>query len=100
MTTLRSSTRVEELVRQIALLNQDELTQLCDWFMKRDSAPQLHGDSATKASIDPLNVLREEFDRELDVLQLAGASETLLKVFASTPAEIAEAMNAGARRKL
>jgi prevent-host-death family protein len=48
---------------------------------------------------DPLTALRAEFDRELAVLQQPGASEKLRKLFASTPAEIANAVNAARQRK-
>ncbi len=51
------------------------------------------------AAHDPLAALRAEFDRELAVLQQPGASEKLRKLFASTPAEIADAANAARRRK-
>jgi len=40
-----------------------------------------------------LDELRAQFDRQLAVLQLPDASEKLLKVFYSTPAEIAAAAN-------
>jgi prevent-host-death family protein len=51
------------------------------------------------AARDPLAALRAEFDRELAVLQQPGASEKLRKIFASTPAEIADAANAARQRK-
>lgn len=95
-------TRVEQLERQIGRLNPDEFMQLRDWLMEQDSAESVSSiqrDSATQPAVDPLNALRAEFDRELAVLQLPGASEKLRNVFASTPAEIADAANAAGQRK-
>ena len=43
---------------------------------------------------DPLQRLRQEFDRELAVLRTAGAADRLRDVFAATPEEIAAAANA------
>lgn len=51
------------------------------------------------AAHDPLAALRAEFDQELAVLQQPGASKKLRKIFASTPAQIAEAANAARKRK-
>lgn len=48
---------------------------------------------------DPLTALRAEFDRELAVLRAPGAGSALRKAFASTPAEVAKAANAAARRR-
>lgn len=48
---------------------------------------------------DPLAVLRAEFDRELAVLRAPKASRRLRKLFASSPAELAKAANASARRR-
>jgi len=48
---------------------------------------------------DPLVALREEFDRKLAVLRQPGAGEKLREIFNATPAEIARAANAAARRK-
>lgn len=43
---------------------------------------------------DPLQRLREEFDRELAVLRVAGADDRLREVFAASPQDIADAANA------
>jgi prevent-host-death family protein len=43
---------------------------------------------------DPLQRLREEFDRELTVLRADGAGETLREIFAASPQDIADAANA------
>jgi prevent-host-death family protein len=51
------------------------------------------------AARDPLAVLRNEFDRELAALRQPNAPKKLRNVFASTPAGIAKAANAGASRK-
>jgi hypothetical protein len=51
------------------------------------------------AARDPLTALRAEFDRELAALRRPDAPKKLRKVFASTPAGIAKAANAGAGRK-
>jgi DNA mismatch endonuclease, patch repair protein len=50
------------------------------------------------ATHDPMAALREEFDRELAVLRQPDAAQKLQKAFDSTPAEIAKAANAYARR--
>ncbi|PYQ27597.1 MAG: hypothetical protein DMF56_19655 [Acidobacteria bacterium] len=47
---------------------------------------------------DPLNALREEFDRELAALRNADAPRKLRRAFGSTPAAIAKAANAAGRR--
>jgi prevent-host-death family protein len=47
---------------------------------------------------DPLRRLREEFDRELAVLQAPGAEEKLREIFDATPEEIARAANAAVSR--
>jgi len=57
---------------------------------------KLKKDAATR---DPLIALRAEFDRELAVLRDAQAAKKLKKVFASSPADIAKAANAGTHRK-
>ena len=57
---------------------------------------KLNRDAAAR---DPLATLRAEFDRELSVLEQAGAAKALRRVFASSPAEIAKAANAVRRRK-
>lgn len=51
------------------------------------------------ASGHALASLRAEFDRELSVLNEAGASKRLRRVFASTPAQLAKAANAAASRR-
>ncbi|HSY47493.1 MAG TPA: type II toxin-antitoxin system prevent-host-death family antitoxin [Thermoanaerobaculia bacterium] len=51
------------------------------------------------AARDPLTVLRDEFDREFAALRQPDAPKKLRKVFASTPAAMARAANAGAGRK-
>jgi prevent-host-death family protein len=43
---------------------------------------------------DPLQRLREEFDRELATLRAAGAGDCMREVFAASPQDIAEAANA------
>jgi prevent-host-death family protein len=48
---------------------------------------------------DPLAKLRAEWDKELAVLQEPGAGDRLRRIFAMSPAEIAKAANAAARRK-
>ena len=81
-------TRVEQLEQQIVQLDPHEIADLRDWLLehsRRSDTPQVSGS---------LDALRAEFDRELAVLQLPGASEKLLKAFASTPTAIAEAANA------
>jgi prevent-host-death family protein len=45
---------------------------------------------------DPLRRLREDFDRELAVLQAPGAEEKLREIFDATPEEMADAANAAA----
>ena len=45
---------------------------------------------------DPLRRLREEFERELAVLQAPGAAEKLREIFDATPEEMADAANAAA----
>jgi len=42
---------------------------------------------------DPLRRLREEFERELAVLNAPGAAEKLLEAFAASPQELADAAN-------
>jgi len=81
-------TRVEQLEQQIVRLDPHEIVQLRDWLLEHSSR------SDCPPMSDPLDALRGEFDRELAILQSPGASEKLLKVIASTPAEIAEAANA------
>jgi hypothetical protein len=66
--------------------------QLRDWLLEHSDGSKRQ--CGTDAVRDPLTVLRAEFDRELAVLQLPGASEKLRNVFASAQAEIAEAANA------
>ena len=51
------------------------------------------------AGNDPLATLRAEFDKELAVLRDSRASSRLRKVFASTPAQLANAANAAASRR-
>jgi len=46
---------------------------------------------------DPLRRLREDFDRELAVLHMAGAEDRLREAFGATPEEMAEAANAALR---
>jgi prevent-host-death family protein len=48
---------------------------------------------------DPLATLRAEFDRELAVLRDSRAVSKLHKAFASTPARLAKAANAGTSRR-
>jgi prevent-host-death family protein len=43
---------------------------------------------------DPLQRLREQFERELAILQAAGAGDRLREVFAAGPQDIADAANA------
>ena len=45
------------------------------------------------SAADPLRRLRLEFNRELAVLQSAGAADRLREVFASDPRDIADAAN-------
>lgn len=61
-----------------------------------DRYAKLKNDAAAN---DPLSTLRAEFDRELAMLGHAGSSSRLRQVFASTPAQLAKAANAEARRK-
>jgi hypothetical protein len=91
-------TRVEQLEQQIGQLNPEEFIQLRDWLLEHPSGSDRQLDLGSATAFDPLSALRAEFDRELAVLQQPGASETLRKVFASTPAEIAEAANAARKR--
>src|SRR5436305_13489999 len=48
---------------------------------------------------DPMQRLREEWDRKLAVLNEPGSRERMLKLFNSTPQEIADAANAAADSK-
>lgn len=43
---------------------------------------------------DPLRRLHEDFDRALDVLRTPGAADKLREIFAASPEEIADAVNA------
>lgn len=43
---------------------------------------------------DPLQRLREEFDRELAILRTTGAGDRMREVFAASPRDIADAANA------
>ncbi|HYK03767.1 MAG TPA: type II toxin-antitoxin system prevent-host-death family antitoxin [Thermoanaerobaculia bacterium] len=43
---------------------------------------------------DPLQRLREVFDRELAILRTAGAGDRMREVFAASPQDIADAANA------
>lgn len=43
---------------------------------------------------DPLQRLRDEFDRGLAILRTAGASDRMREVFAASPQDIADAANA------
>ena len=43
---------------------------------------------------DPLRYLREDFDRELASLRMAGAEDRLGEIFHATPQDIADAANA------
>ena len=45
---------------------------------------------------DPLRRLREEFDRELAVLQAPGAEDKLREIFDATPEDMAKAANTAA----
>lgn len=47
---------------------------------------------------DRLRLLREEFERELALLQGPGAEEKLREIFDATPEEMADAANAAASR--
>lgn len=61
-----------------------------------DRYTKLKNDAAAR---DPLNSLRAEFDRELEVLRGASAPGRLRKAFASSPHELVRAANTAARRR-
>jgi hypothetical protein len=91
-------TRVEQLEQLIVRLNPDEFVQLRDWLLEHSPGANRSFELDAVPVLDPLSALREEFDRELAVLQAPGASERLRKAFASTPAEIADAANDARQR--
>ncbi len=59
--------------------------------MSADRYAQLQ--AAARAN-DPLSRLREEFDRQLAVLRTPGAADELRQLFAASPQEIADTVNA------